>query len=400
MAARLPQDVDQQRRRVVSRCRRRVRFMAETCAERVGKMLERNCGIRFQNGTRYHQSFHGVPRRFRKIRRAQPARPGQRAGKSGGPQRFCQCPCRRRIQPEQNGVRMILQDLFAEPSRVRERRFHFNNFLDGAIAVGRGFVEVAGRFASGAFVRNHGNPMARRNAGEQHLRLLEGARNDARHPGHARLADGRVGAQGDHRHGGAAGDLQHQVRGRAVRRRNQAQRAVVGGHPGGFDAIRAPLAGASANDEADLRFRRLIGQLHAERCAVAEAGGGGFLRRHEQADDEVGVVGGGFSRVQARRTRHQGDGDHGKTRVMSVPKVHAEIWRTFHLLAKRQRAGALQDTSRFSSIIVSRTASWTAAALRRFSQSISNCANVKRAAIESMNYFAAVWAGLAFGGGK
>ena len=36
-------------------------------------------------------------------------------------------------------------------------------------------------------------------------------------------------------------------------------------------------------------------------------------------------------------------------------------------LAKRQRAGAVQDASRISIIIVSRTASWSAAALRRFS---------------------------------
>src|ERR1035437_2137163 len=49
-------------------------------------------------------------------------------------------------------------------------------------------------------------------------------------------------------------------------------------------------------------------------------------------------------------------------------KVHAEISRTFRLLAKRQRTGALQDASRISGIIVSRAASWTAAALRRFSQ--------------------------------
>jgi hypothetical protein len=41
---------------------------------------------------------------------------------------------------------------------------------------------------------------------------------------------------------------------------------------------------------------------------------------------------------------------------------------SFRLLAKRQRAGALQNASRISGIIVSRTASWTAAALRRFSR--------------------------------
>jgi hypothetical protein len=57
-------------------------------------------------------------------------------------------------------------------------------------------------------------------------------------------------------------------------------------------------------------------------------------------------------------------------------KVHAEIWRTFRLLAKRQGTGAVQDALRFSEIIVPRTASWSAAALRRFSQSISNCANI------------------------
>ena len=48
-------------------------------------------------------------------------------------------------------------------------------------------------------------------------------------------------------------------------------------------------------------------------------------------------------------------------------KVPAKISWSFRLLAKRQRAGALQDASRISGIIVSRTASWTAAALRRFS---------------------------------
>jgi plasmid stabilization system protein ParE len=37
-------------------------------------------------------------------------------------------------------------------------------------------------------------------------------------------------------------------------------------------------------------------------------------------------------------------------------------------MTKRQRTGALQDASRISGIIVSRAASWTAAALRRFSQ--------------------------------
>ena len=36
---------------------------------------------------------------------------------------------------------------------------------------------------------------------------------------------------------------------------------------------------------------------------------------------------------------------HGRT------KVHAEISRTFHFLAKRQRTGALQDASRISGII-------------------------------------------------
>jgi len=36
--------------------------------------------------------------------------------------------------------------------------------------------------------------------------------------------------------------------------------------------------------------------------------------------------------------------------------------------SKRQRAGAVHDASRISGIIVSRTASWSAAALRRFSQ--------------------------------
>ena len=42
-------------------------------------------------------------------------------------------------------------------------------------------------------------------------------------------------------------------------------------------------------------------------------------------------------------------------------KVHAEISRTFRLLAKRPRCvgGALQDASRISGIIGSRAASWT-----------------------------------------
>jgi len=80
------------------------------------------------------------------------------------------------------------------------------------------------------------------------------------------------------------------VRGRAVRRRNQAQRAVVGDHPGGFNAIRAPLTGASRMT-ANMCSGRLIGQFHAECCAVAQAGGAGFLRRHEQANDKVGAVG-------------------------------------------------------------------------------------------------------------
>jgi hypothetical protein len=64
-------------------------------------------------------------------------------------------------------------------------------------------------------------------------------------------------------------------------------------------------------------------------------------------------------------------------------EVHAEISRAFHLLAKRQPpsrrsgamarregggTGAIQNASRISGILVSRAASWTAAALRRFSQ--------------------------------
>jgi hypothetical protein len=39
-----------------------------------------------------------------------------------------------------------------------------------------------------------------------------------------------------------------------------------------------------------------------------------------------------------------------------------------HLLAKRQRAGAVQDASRILGIGVLRTASWSAVALHRFSQ--------------------------------
>jgi hypothetical protein len=61
---------------------------------------------------------------------------------------------------------------------------------------------------------------------------------------------------------------------------------------------------------------------------------------------------------------------------MRPTKVHAEISRTFRLLAQRQppsrreggRAGAVQDASRISGTIVSRAASWSATALRRFSQ--------------------------------
>ena len=45
-----------------------------------------------------------------------------------------------------------------------------------------------------------------------------------------------------------------------------------------------------------------------------------------------------------------------------------EFMRTFHLLAKRQRAGAVQDASRISGVIVLRTASWSAADPRRFSR--------------------------------
>ena len=47
----------------------------------------------------------------------------------------------------------------------------------------------------------------------------------------------------------------------------------------------------------------------------------------------------------------------------------AAIWRTFRVPAKRQGTGAVQDASRISGIIVPRTASWSAAALHRFSQS-------------------------------
>jgi hypothetical protein len=42
--------------------------------------------------------------------------------------------------------------------------------------------------------------------------------------------------------------------------------------------------------------------------------------------------------------------------------------RMFHLLAKRQRAGAVQDASHILGIGVLRTASWSAVALHRFSQ--------------------------------
>jgi len=46
------------------------------------------------------------------------------------------------------------------------------------------------------------------------------------------------------------------------------------------------------------------------------------------------------------------------------------------LLAERQRAGALQDASRIFANIVSGAASWTSAALRRFSRSLLNGAPV------------------------
>jgi hypothetical protein len=67
----------------------------------------------------------------------------------------------------------------------------------------------------------------------------------------------------------------------------------------------------------------------------------------------------------------------------STFNIECERGTPFRLLAQRQppsrrsgamarreggRTGALQDASRFSGIIVSRAASWTAAALRRFSQ--------------------------------
>jgi hypothetical protein len=50
----------------------------------------------------------------------------------------------------------------------------------------------------------------------------------------------------------------------------------------------------------------------------------------------------------------------------------------FCFLAKRQRAGAVQDASRISIIIGTRSASWSAVALHRFSQRQIICANANR----------------------
>ena len=77
-----------------------------------------------------------------------------------------------------------------------------------------------------------------------------------------------------------------------------------------------------------------------------------------------------------------GINDYGSSYCHWRIKVHAKISRIFRLLAKLQppshrsgamarreggRAGAVQDASRISGIVVSRAAFWSAAALRRFS---------------------------------
>jgi Flp pilus assembly CpaF family ATPase len=49
-------------------------------------------------------------------------------------------------------------------------------------------------------------------------------------------------------------------------------------------------------------------------------------------------------------------------------KAYEEMSRILRFHAKRQMTGAVQDASRFSGIIVPRAASWSAAALRRFSK--------------------------------
>jgi hypothetical protein len=64
--------------------------------------------------------------------------------------------------------------------------------------------------------------------------------------------------------------------------------------------------------------RRADKHDHAECRAIAQAGGRGFLRRDEEADDEVDVVGGCrcFACVQARRAGHQGEGEQSRACVV------------------------------------------------------------------------------------
>jgi hypothetical protein len=53
--------------------------------------------------------------------------------------------------------------------------------------------------------------------------------------------------------------------------------------------------------------------------------------------------------------------------LTSAQKSSRGSFTGIQVLVKRQRTGALQDASRFSGIILSRVASWTAVALHRFS---------------------------------
>jgi hypothetical protein len=70
-----------------------------------------------------------------------------------------------------------------------------------------------------------------------------------------------------------------------------------------------------------------------------------------------------FQRHAARQIRG------GAGSGMITQNGSSEIRRIVRIPAKRQRAGAVQDASRFLIIIVSRTAFWSAAALRRFPRS-------------------------------